>query len=460
MKQRMKKLWREIGATGEPPMPAVADVKRRVNAALNEDPSERRLYMKQKVRLALVVAAAVLALSSVAVAVASHLDVLEAFFEGGTSAAERLVDAKPRTASDENYTLTVVSSVSDENDTYMLVQVEAKNPQAAETLMSDKFVDMDTFHIAPLKDGEYARAVKEGTTESMGVGWGMGEEGELRTDTIRVWSVDVRRPAPTDVIRIWLDVMGKEHAVDVPVAPAESIDLTIGAQGMGVPTLDNAQGGALRVESVTLSPFTCKVEISREKDEPLADSLILFRMEDGTLRGRGEMMTETSGYSTEKDGRAGFVTYYRFRQVQDLGKIRALVVFGKEYPLDGGAPTEVADDGALQPVRLPLQETLDPELGGYAIGVRGLCDALGASCQWDAQARTTACTYQGVTIVLTPGSNTVLVDGKAVEIQEAPIIRDGSLISSIDVFEEWWKFDIFAALDENRDGRVCWIVTP
>lgn len=457
MSRPMKRLWRRLGAVGEAPVPAPKDVKRRVNAMLNEDPSERRLYMKQRTRLALALGAAVLALSTMAVAVATHLDVLEAFFEGDTSPAKGLVDDQPRTASDGSFRLTVTSSVSDENDTYMLLQVDALNEQAAATLLRDDFVNMDTFHIAPLKDGEHARA--EGPDEGALGSWSMGEQRQLRTDTTRVWDVDVTRPGPTDTIRVWLEVMGKEHAVDVPVVPVQSVEVTIGAEGRGTATLENAEGGMLRVEQVALSPFTCQVAITREKGEPEGAPLVLFRMADGTLRSQSQMMKEISGHVKGEGGRTGYVWNYRFHQVQDMSRIRGLVVFGKEYPLDGGAARAVTDDGALQPFRLPLQEGLAEDLG-YAIGVRGLCQGLGADCRWDGASRTVTCRYRDVTIVLTPGSKTALVNGEPVEMQAAPVVREGALVACPDLFDDYWSIYSLAAFGGDWSQRVCWVVTP
>ncbi len=48
-------------------------------------------------------------------------------------------------------------------------------------------------------------------------------------------------------------------------------------------------------------------------------------------------------------------------------------------------------------------------------------------------------TYRGVTITLTPGSTTALVDGQPVEMLEAPAAQDGKLAACYAVFEDAWQ---------------------
>ena len=58
MRDRMRELWDDVVPADAPcPQADPAAVKRRVNAALNAVPSERRTYMRQKIRLAAAAAA-------------------------------------------------------------------------------------------------------------------------------------------------------------------------------------------------------------------------------------------------------------------------------------------------------------------------------------------------------------------------------------------------------------------
>ena len=72
----MERLWKDMELSGPCPEINPADIRRRVNTALNADPSERSIYMKQKIRIAAVMAAAVIALTGTALAVSTNWDAL------------------------------------------------------------------------------------------------------------------------------------------------------------------------------------------------------------------------------------------------------------------------------------------------------------------------------------------------------------------------------------------------
>lgn len=82
---------------------------------------------------------------------------------------------------------------------------------------------------------------------------------------------------------------------------------------------------------------------------------------------------------------------------------------------------------------------------------------------WDNEAQTAAMTYRGVTIVLTPGSKTALVDGQPVEIYDAPFIQDGKLAAEYQIFTDTWQVNMSAAYeDRNTEDaqQAAWLVIP
>ena len=84
-------------------------------------------------------------------------------------------------------------------------------------------------------------------------------------------------------------------------------------------------------------------------------------------------------------------------------------------------------------------------------------------CVWSNEAQTAAMTYRGVTIILTPGSTTALVDGQPVEMLEAPAAQDGKLAACYAVFEDAWQVSMSAAYDNwpsDNAQRVAWLVVP
>nr|WP_243425494.1 copper amine oxidase N-terminal domain-containing protein [Intestinimonas butyriciproducens] len=104
---------------------------------------------------------------------------------------------------------------------------------------------------------------------------------------------------------------------------------------------------------------------------------------------------------------------------------------------------------------------MDPitEEGGYILPVEALCQALGASYEWDEETQTATCIYRDTTIVLTVGSSTALVDGEPEDLGEPVVLWDGVLGASWKL-SEFWGLDTTAAFDETQTERACWVVIP
>ena len=104
MRDRMQELWDGAVPMGVPwPQADPAAVKRRVNAALNAVPSERRAYMRHKIRFAAAAAAIAALLAGSALAVASRWNVLDFYFEGDNTPVEDYVSHETYSIRDDNY---------------------------------------------------------------------------------------------------------------------------------------------------------------------------------------------------------------------------------------------------------------------------------------------------------------------------------------------------------------------
>lgn len=445
-------LWEDTVPTEAPcpPLPDPEDMVRRVNAALDGLPSERRPSMGQKFRFSIVLTAVLAVLAGAALAVAVHFDVLDAYFRGDTSSAEALVDREVRSVSDKDYTLTVESSVSDDSSALLLVRVDALTEEAKNFMFSDDFNGIDTWSIYPLLP-------EENGGSSMPSSWGVGysELEELRTESSTFWRFDVDL-AGAAALRVRLGYMEEGAALEFNLTPAESVTVNIDATGPGAPTLDNARGGDLTMHSVTLSPLTCQVEATIADPDLEADPLLFFLMEDGTLLTTGQSLTSVSAQRIQGE-RWSFL--YRFQSVMDLSQLAAVVFDGTAYPLDGGAPYAVEVDPGLYPFLLPLMDRLSEE-NGFTLSPEALCRALGASWDWDEETQTATCTYRDVTVVLTAGSGTALVDGKAVALEDPPALRGDTLAVYPSVFRDAWNIDTWAVSDDEAESWLCWIILP
>lgn len=457
MRGDLNRLWDALTPLpGGCPMPEAKQIRRRVRAALDADPEERRLYMKQRMRFAVSLAAALALLGGSALAVAGNWNVLNAFFEGDTSAAQGLVDGQARSVSDGSFTLTVSSSASDGQTAYLLATVTGETPEAVETLKAEDFENMDTWNYDRIET-ETDDPPAESGGDVMICSLGAGEEEQLRTENSRTWALDVGVTGQTTAIRLWLGVMGREWALEIPLNQAQSVTVDVHASGEGALTRANAPGNPLTVEQVTLSPFTCSFRVSWWKE---AEPLIFFRMADGSLRTTGQMMHFTDGDRIgESEEGYLFDWNYEFHQVQDLEQIRGIILFGREYPLDRSESFDVTVDEKLYPFQIPLMDRLSED-GGYGVPVRALCEGLGGTCVWDNATKTAVCTYRDVTVTLTLGSGTALVNGEPVALENPPANQDGSLAVNCGVFLDAWQIQMAAAAEEPGGEHVAWVVTP
>ena len=466
MRQHLDQLWHDMYPDGTPcPTVRPGDIRGRVNAALDAAPPERRQPMRHRKRFAAILIAAAVALGSTALAFTVRWDVLDAFFSGDTTPAQSLVDRETRSVSDENYTFTVESSVSDGDTAYLVVRVDALNEDAAARLYDKYFLHMDTFSVYPVADPEEPVPEDLGVDEQTGcyiaarnaMRMGVGEIEQAATETSRTWQLDVSldTKGEANYLHARLCYMDRNCTIAVPLSPAESMTLDIGAAGPGAPTSDNAQGGTIILESVTLSPFTCQVAARHVDGNKEVDPLLFFLLENGTLRTSGQLLDHVSIHY-HSDGTAAYT--YQFQEVLDLSQLAAVVFDGTAYPLDGGAPYAMAVDPRLYPFQLPLMDRLS-EGSGLALPLEALCEALGASCNWDEGTQTAVCSYRDTTLAITVGSTTILVNGAPVTVEDAPALQDGTLAVSYDTVERWGIYP-FVVYSADKTDCLCWIIVP
>ena len=448
---RFNALWKSVGGPGTPPAVDRRAVRARVNAVLDADRKERRIYMRQKIRAAIAVAAIAAAITGSALAVTNNWDMVQLFFKGDTASAQEYVDSTARSASDENYTLTVESAMADETTVFLIVTFTANNEESREFLFSDDFYGIDTFNI---HSAEQIRADSSTPKESIPY-VSTVQLGEIDTpdENSRSFHLRVKVDQPVSALLVGSGYMDRENAVEVSVTPAPSVTVELGISGMGIPDYDTPVPGTLAVERVIFSPFTCRIECA---DVPLNDGYfteprIFFRMADGSVRTQSQMLKSNSGSRvdeqyTDGDGISHGHYYfdYKFIEVQDLEDIVSIIAFDTEYPLDGSAPIQLEHDPALDPFTLPAFKTLT-ETSGFLIPVRALTEQLGGTCDWDPDTGDVTCVYRGVTVVLHPGNDTAEVNGQPVTMREPAAVQNGSLTANAQLFTDAWGLYAFVS---------------
>lgn len=432
---RLDKLWRAVDGPGTPPQVDNRRVRERVNAALDAGCTERKIFMKK--RLCVVLAAvAALAIMGTAFAAVVDWDALTAHFKGDVSPGLEYLDRQVRSASDENYTLTVESAAADKDTVYFVISVSAHSDAAKAFLASDDFNSMDTFD---------AWAATSGGTKKMLSSMGYHEL-DAETEDCRRFALDARffkKLSASDTVTVRCGYMEKGIQVEVPVTPAPSVTVKIGASGTGVQNHHYQPAGSpdqLTIKDITLSPFTCQMRVNRPLD---IEPRIFLRMKDGSIRTQAQFLDNTLGDLGEYSMQCA--------EVLDLESIRSVIVFDMEYPLDGSTPTPVEHDPALDPFTVTRMDPLSKG-SGYSIPARELTEKLGGTFHQNAAGDEVTCTYRDAAIVLKAGSRTALVNGQSVELREAPAMQDGVLAAPYYVFVDAWGID--ACVQRENGERI------
>lgn len=458
MKSPLWDLWDQVTPQGGPcPAPRPREVARLVNKTLDAVPSERKRHMRQKIKTAALLAAAFLLLTGSVFAAARNWTVLDAFFGGGSQEGEALMNKQAYSVSDDNYTLTITSSLADGVIAYLTVTVEAKTPESVKRLMADDFENIDTwsFHVPRMEEDAAG-----GVVASVGT-W---EAETLRTADSRTWNMELKLGSTPETVSIRLGVMEKGLWLEAPLTLAESVTVTVGAEGIGAGTYEHSAGGPVTLETVTLSPLGLTLHYTYPAASGQSRPVPAFLGYDGTLYTWSQLVSDQSkgGGSHQKGETVAASTQHAFRTVWDLSQLEAIVFEGMAYPLNGDQPCAVDVSDMRQSFLLPLVDRI-AEGYGFAVPVRALCENLGGTCLWDSESRSAAMTFRDVTIVLTEGETTALVDGQTVEMYYAPVIRNGQMSAAPNVFADAWLLDLCAAAADGsvkmEDGSA-WVVIP
>ena len=463
MKNRLQALWDEVTPHSGPcPQPDAEAVRRRVNAALDGKP---RAVSRRMLRLIVVAASAVLLLAGTALAgkelVPPEFNVLNVnFFWGGNPAhAIAMMTITPVSVEDDNYILTVTSSLADGNELYFTLVAEPKNDEARQRLLDNRAIDLLRWRIL-------------GDSGSVGMSSYYDEEADARLFEVSVDWWPIGRAA------VRLDLMDAGVWLRFPVKPVRSVTLKVNAEAQGVGHRKAfAAPVPVTVEKVEISPLSYLMRYTAPGLD--TDPVVCFLFRDGSIRTPGQLKAVgPSGSVRYKDDEqvARFKCSWKFGAVQDLSEMEAIVLGGMAYPLSGGEPYEVDVSGIPLPFAIPKGERFfweGSEFGDEYVPLFALCDGLGADYRWDKAAGVAVATFRDVTLTFTVGSQTVQVDDSGApdtfEAHAAPVYRDDELwVDGMRLFRPLWDVDLHPALERDHpqkaeDGSgvfTAWIVSP
>ena len=452
----------------------------RILEALERGGEERRRRPTGRPwRTALAAAAVLVLMTGTVFAVAYQTGVLEAFFQGDTSQLEPYVQTQVASAENGDYRLTVDSTLNDGRTLYAVITVEGLNEQAAADLMSNKVIadshremwgqDMVDMLMEDGGSGPetfWAYFVDSGESVS-----GMGtHELPAPSATSRSWRLqinmsDVYREQGTGPIALYLNFIGRDYAVQIPT------DVTVEVSTLPVErevTLSPGSGERAYVDSLELSPISLTYVgelVSDDNTPPL-----FFRRTDGTVVTPAQLglsfrrMENPQGYP---------IVIYQTDTPMPVEEFASVILGDTEFPLDGSAPFPAEVDEKLYPFEIGLlRYPVADGARNYVADVADLCQKLGADYRWDSETRTATATYRGVTITLTAGSATALVDGEAMELYtdytledgteqrvELPALEeDGTVSALITAFTQSWSLDTEVEREDVGSGTDSYSV--
>lgn len=369
MKNRLQSLWAKVMPEGGPcPQPDVKAVRRRVDAALDQKPRAFRPW--RALRLAAVCAAALALLTGAAAAAGvlplPELNALSIFYNKGGNApsAEGLMDTQPVTVSNDLFTVTLTSSLADENIVYFTAAVQPKT-RWAQIYLEQKDVCADAFHLECLSEMECVSPAQTHFTPYDSEAQCARVEMITATTADRRYAIHVFDPMGGPCKDGTCP--GGDCRAEFTVKPTATHTMTVGAQGTAVykPFNDVLRHSARRpaarpiyLQEVQLSPLSLRVRFRAEcEEEPSSlrgfDYLPMFRFlwADGTVSAVEEMgIRPISGRGGRAEGSwYSYEQLWVFDAVQDIGRLEALMFENMAYPLDHGEPYEVDMRGFESP---------------------------------------------------------------------------------------------------------------
>lgn len=336
MKNRLQELWNyAVPEVGPCPQPDVKAVQRRVDAAL--EVNRRTFHLRRKLKLAALCAAALVLLTGAAAVVEvvwPEYNVLGAFFQGDAEQWKNMVNTTPVTVSDDNYTLTLTSSLADRSFLFYTVTLEAKSDEAWEELqkqMEESFGDLWSFRFHG--------------------GLGMGGENDPENRTAH-FEVSAGRTLG-NFAGIRLELMEKGVWLNFSYTPVSDLSLEINADGPAkADHVPDPFDGTVTLKRLTLSPFTVQAKYITEDTRLFP--VLQFLWEDGTYS-QVELGGQGTGHgSGTEDGKWDHTMSESYSSPQDLSTLEAVVFGGMAYPLDHGEPYEVDLDALT--LREPAQQ--------------------------------------------------------------------------------------------------------
>lgn len=393
------------------------NIRCRVNRALDKDPTERRVHMKQAYKKGICAALIAAVLLTGALAAASRLNFLRGWLQEDTI-GELIVNTDQQSIDNGDLRLTLEESLSDQTITYIAYSLTALT-EKGQAILNDLQSEDDT------KAVWAGAAVTSGFDASadalIGVNTGSSTKVTNRapsTSSIRTESLDdvsqpdrlLYRSYFTGCGEVYLTLYGTDERLDVPpTTNAQSAEIEFELfTNMPLPNGTEGTFYSLRLSSLgyALDAYAWHAD-TRLQDFDL-EYMLSFLMKDGSIRTMAQLASNSSY------GGSG-----RWNEMLDLKTVEAVILNDTAYYLDGRepAPYELPDE--LQIIRLQPTEIYtihgqqdeqdyDYPVPGYP--AEELLEPFGGTVDWNAETQTAVLTLGDHSCTVTVGSPDILYD--------------------------------------------------
>lgn len=396
-------------------------VRRRVNRALDVDPAERRVHMKQAYKKGICAALIAACLLTGAFAAATKLNLLRGWLDED-SIGELVVNTDKQSIETDDLRLTLEESLSDGTTTYVAYTLTALT-EAGQAMLEEPFRTDAAESDNP--DEPLVEIHSDGSTRATNrSGYGSGHlvtTSEPSQPGRRVYCAYVYGGS-----EVSLTLRGAEGQLDIPPTPnAQSVDIVFDLF-TNVPLPNGTTGTfySLRLTSLGFALDAKAWDADAGTQSFDLRYLLALLMEDGSIRTFGQLMTHTPNDFSVWD------------QMLDLNTVKAVILNDIAYFLDGSDPLPCPLPDELGVIRLepspiftvPVNGDGTTVLPGYP--ARALLEPFGGTVEYDAATKTAVLTHGDYTCTVTVGSPVVQFGGGQSLTYPAPSVAeivDGTL---------------------------------
>ena len=403
----------------EHPTVSTRRIRRRVNAALDRDPSARRQHHRRIVQRA-VCAAAIAALLLTGAVAAVRTGLLSDWLPDGIG--DLMLNTTPQSIGNGDLRLTLEESLSDINVTYLAYSLTAQTPQGQALL--DALRDSETSDTANIDRIPFPVEIGYEETKS-----GVTQRGPYASGLI----TESRAAAQPDVLRfssylygvsrVYLTLDGADGRLEVPLTPnAQNAEILFDSAVVPLPNGTEATFYSLRLTSLG---YTLDVQSPQSDDQDFSpDYLLAFWMRDGSIRTLGQLIAEKR----------------RWSEVLDLKTVKAVILNDTAYYLNGRRPSSHPLPDRLRPICLHPVEigriyaTDGSSVPLPGVSARALLTPFGGSIEWDPDTQTAILTLEDHRCTVTAGRPVVQFgNGQSMTLPYpyAAIWQDGELYLSL-----------------------------